>query len=108
MSTDVPPKASAAPLPPALTEPTVRVGRGWVALLFLANLGLWMSFFTPIQVLLPQQIEQISPADKEAMLGWVTALGALAAVIINPLAGALSDRSGPRLFGRTLGRRHPW
>ena len=108
MTTDVPPRSDASPLPPALAEPSVRVGRGWVALLFLANLGLWMSFFTPIQVLLPQQIEQIAPADKEAMLGWVTAIGALAAVIANPLAGALSDRSGPRLFGRALGRRHPW
>jgi MFS family permease len=108
MTTDVPPRSDASPLPPALAEPSVRVGRGWVALLFLANLGLWMSFFTPIQVLLPQQIEQIAPADKEAMLGWVTAIGALAAVIANPLAGALSDRSGPRLLGRALGRRHPW
>src|SRR5688500_20232838 len=107
MSTDVPPKASAAPLPPALTEPTVRVGRGWVALLLLANLGLWMSFATPIQVLLPQQIEQISPADKAALLGWVTALGALAAVTINPVSGARPDRSGPPLSRRIAGRRHP-
>jgi MFS family permease len=110
MTTDVPSRADAgpSPLPPALAEPTVRVRRSWVILLVLANLGLWMSFFTPIQILLPQQIELIAPADKEAMLGWVTGLGALAAVIANPLAGALSDRSSPRPFGRALGRRHPW
>jgi MFS family permease len=99
-------------LPAALAEPAVRARRGWVALLVLANLGVWMAFFTPIQVLLPQQIEAIDPARKEAMLGWVTGLGALAAVIANPLAGALSDRTGPRLGrrhgGRRLGRRHVW
>lgn len=119
MTTEVPPKAltgdDADPkratepsLPAALAEPTVRVRRRWVALLVLANLGLWMGFFTPIQVLLPAQVGEIAPGEKEAMLGWVTGIGALAAVIANPLAGALSDRSGIRLFGRALGRRHPW
>jgi MFS family permease len=99
-------------VPAALAEPTARARRGWVALLVLANLGVWMAFFTPIQVLLPQQIEAIDPTRKEAMLGWVTGLGALAAVIANPLAGALSDRTslrlGRRAGGRRLGRRHVW
>jgi MFS family permease len=97
-----------AVLPAALAEPTVRVRRGWIALIFSANLGVWMAFFTPIQILLPQQIESITPNDKEAMLGVVTGLGALAAVLANPLAGALSDRTVLRLAGRELGRRHLW
>ena len=67
-----------------------------------------MAFFTPIQVLLPQQVERIAPADKEAMLAVVTGLGALAAVLANPLAGALSDRTCLRLAGREFGRRHVW
>jgi MFS family permease len=94
--------------PAALTEPAVWVRGRWVALLVLANLGVWMAFFTPIQVLLPQQVEAIDPGHKEAMLGWVTALGAAAAVVVNPLAGALSDRTSPRLGGRAFGRRHVW
>ncbi|HEX5597856.1 MAG TPA: MFS transporter [Micromonosporaceae bacterium] len=108
--TTVNPTPAAAPtaLPAALSEPAVPVRRGWIALLFSANLGLWMAFFTPIQVLLPQQVGLIDPANKEAMLGWVTGLGALAAVVTNPLAGALSDRTCLRLFGRDLGRRHVW
>lgn len=89
--------------PRALAEPTVAVRPRWVALLVVANLAVWMGFFTPIQVLLPQQIELIDPARKETMLGWVTGLGALAAVVANPLAGALSDRTAGR-----FGRRHPW
>ncbi|WP_229402614.1 MFS transporter [Micromonospora okii] len=84
------------------------VRRGWIALIFAANLGVWMAFFTPIQVLLPQQVERIAPGDKESALALVTGLGALAAVLANPLAGALSDRTRPRLAGRELGRRHVW
>ncbi|MDG4756717.1 MFS transporter [Micromonospora sp. WMMD710] len=95
-------------LPAALAEPTVPVRRGWIGLIFAANLGVWMAFFTPIQVLLPQQIEQIAPGDKETMLAVVTGLGALAAVLANPLAGALSDRTCLRILGREFGRRHVW
>ncbi|MFF0470638.1 MFS transporter [Micromonospora zamorensis] len=97
-----------ASLPAALAEPTVPVRRGWIGLIFAANLGVWMAFFTPIQVLLPQQIEQIAPGDKENMLAVVTGLGALAAVLANPLAGALSDRTCLRVTGREFGRRHVW
>ncbi|WP_406042194.1 MFS transporter [Micromonospora sp. NBC_00898] len=95
-------------LPAALAEPTAPVRRSWIALIFAANLGVWMAFFTPIQVLLPQQIERIAPGDKEAMLAVVTGFGALAAVLANPLAGALSDRTAIRLASRHLGRRHVW
>ncbi|MBM0258672.1 MFS transporter [Micromonospora sp. 4G55] len=95
-------------LPAALAEPMVPVRRSWIALIFAANLGVWMAFFTPIQVLLPQQVERIAPLDKEAMLAVVTGIGALAAVLVNPLAGALSDRTCLRIGGREFGRRHVW
>src|ERR1051325_5681997 len=62
-----------------------------------------MGFFTPIQVLLPKQLQLIDSAHKTSLLSWVTGLGALAAVIANPIAGALSDRTSGR-----FGRRHPW
>ncbi len=94
--------------PAALAEPVTPVRRSWVGLLVAANLGLWMAFFTPVQVLLPQQVADIDPAGKEAMLSWVTGLGALAAIVVNPLAGALSDRSSLRIGRRDLGRRHVW
>jgi MFS family permease len=98
------PTAAAGPgLPAALAEPAVAVRRTWIALLVLANLGMWMALLTPIQVLLPQQVETIDPGRKETMLGIVTGLGAVAAMIVNPLAGALSDRTTLR-----FGRRHIW
>jgi MFS family permease len=92
----------------ALAEPVVPVRRSWIGLLFAANLGLWMAFYTPLQVLLPEQIEDLGVAHKELWLGVVTGVGAIVAVVVNPLAGALSDRTRPRLFGRALGRRHVW
>jgi MFS family permease len=94
--------------PAALAEPVVAVRRRWVGWLFAANLGLWMVFFTPVQILLPVQISDIGAADKEAALGWVTGIGALVAIIVNPLAGALSDRTRIVIGGRVLGRRHVW
>jgi MFS family permease len=92
-----------APAPAALAEPATRVNARWIGLLVAANLGLWMGFFTPIQVLLPEQIELIDPGHKEALLAVVTGLGAAVAVVANPIAGALSDRTAGR-----FGRRHPY
>ena len=87
----------------ALAEPVVPVRRAWIGLLFAANLGLWMALYTPLQVLLPEQIEDLGVGHKEIWLGIVTGLGAIIAVVVNPLAGALSDRTRPRLFGREYG-----
>jgi MFS family permease len=85
-------------------EPVLRVSRGWTAAISLANLGLFMAYFGPLAVLMPDQVQAISgQAHKIAAFGWVTGLGALVAVIANPLAGALSDRTAGR-----LGRRRPW
>lgn len=94
--------------PAALAEPVVPVRKSWIGLLFAANLGLWMAFFTPVQILLPEQITAIGTTGKEAALGWVTGIGAVVAIIVNPLSGALSDRTRLRVAGRPYGRRHAW
>ena len=87
----------------ALTEPVTPVGRGWVARVTLAGLGVWAGFFGPIQVLLAQQAEAVAPGDKEFVFGLVTGLGSAVSVVANPLFGALSDRTTAR-----FGRRVPW
>jgi MFS family permease len=86
-----------------LVEPRARVGGRWIALLSLANLGLWMGYFGPLQVLLPDQVEDIAGSGKTTALGIVTGLGALVAVLAGPIAGALSDATTLR-----TGRRHTW
>jgi MFS family permease len=96
-------------LSPALAEPTVHVRGGWVAGLGLASLGMWMATLTPLQVSLPQQLQDITPHHKFVALAVVSAVGAIASVIATPVAGALSDRTtGAFGFWRLRGRRHRW
>jgi MFS family permease len=93
----------------ALAEPTVHVRHGWVAGLGLASLGMWMAAYTPLQVLLPTQLQNIDPHGKIVALAVVTGFGAIASGIATPLAGALSDNTTSRYaFWRMAGRRHRW
>jgi MFS family permease len=100
-------------LPAALAEPTQPVRPSWITLLFLANIGLWLGVYAPIQVLLPEQVQSLHdhfaksgtvPSGTDAvLLSVVMGVGAIASLIANPVVGALSDRTtSPR------GRRHPW
>ncbi|WP_163510500.1 MFS transporter [Fodinicola acaciae] len=89
--------------PSALTEPRARVGKLWIALLSLSNIGLWLAFLTPVEVLLPKQVALLDPTGKVVALSWVTGAGAAVSIVANPLFGALSDRTVSR-----FGRRHPW
>jgi MFS family permease len=80
------------------------VRKAFIGTLALANLAVWMGFFTPIQLLLPDQLEEVAGDEgKVGALGLVTGVGALVAVVATPLAGALSDRTTSR-----FGRRLPW
>ncbi|HEY1622892.1 MAG TPA: MFS transporter [Streptosporangiaceae bacterium] len=90
-------------LPAALAEPVVPVRARWITLLFLANVGMWLAIYAPIQVLLPEQVQSLHHADKAALFSVVMAVGALASLIANPIIGACSDRTTHR-----RGRRHPW
>jgi hypothetical protein len=67
-------EAPAASSVPSLTaEQARRVGRRWIALIALANLGLYLAYLGPISVLLPNQIQAIAGSGhKVAVLGWVT------------------------------------
>ena len=105
--------AQSQALPKALVEPTERVKPNWITLLFLANIGLWLGVYAPLQVLLPEQVQSLHdhlaksgsvPTGTDAvLLSVVMGVGAIASLIANPVVGALSDRTtSPR------GRRHPW
>src|SRR5215471_17722397 len=105
--TEVPPVDSVSRADSAdglAAEPVRRVGKRWIALIALANLGLYLGYVGPIAVLLPNQVQAISgAAHKVVVLGWVTGIGAAVAMVTNPVAGALSDRTTSR-----FGRRRPW
>jgi MFS family permease len=99
-------------LPAALAEPTTPVRANWITLLFLANIGLWLAIYAPIQVLLPEQVASLHdhipkngvPSGADAvLLSVVMGVGAVASLVANPIVGALSDRTT-----HARGRRHPW
>jgi MFS family permease len=79
----------------ATDEPAVS-RRSWapfIAGLMLAYFGASVALFAPVQNVLPRLIESTAGASHKAVyLGLVTGLGAVAALIFNPLAGYFSDR----------------
>jgi MFS family permease len=91
----------------AFSEPTKKVTGGWIALFATAWLGIWMAQLTPIQLLLPKQIEeQLNAAawlDNVVAFGIISAIAGVCALVAFPLSGALSDRTVSR-----FGRRRPW
>lgn len=93
--------------PEALTEPTRLVSAGWIALFATAWFGIWMAQLTPIQLLLPQQIEVHVQGDhwvdKVVAFGIISGIAGVCALVAYPLTGALSDRTTSR-----FGRRRPW
>jgi len=91
----------------AFSEPTKKVTSGWIALFATAWLGIWMAQLTPIQLLLPKQIEEelnaASWIENVVAFGIISAIAGFCALIAFPLSGALSDRTVSR-----FGRRRPW
>jgi len=88
-------------------EPTKRVGGWWIAAFTVAWLGVWMAQLTPVQYLLPSQVEGLfesSTWDQTVLnFGVISGIAAVCSVIAYPLTGALSDRTTLR-----WGRRRPW
>jgi len=76
---------------------------GFVFLYALAYAVLWLALLTPIIVTLALKVQQLAPGDTTRPLSLVFGVGAIFALVSNPLFGALSDRTTSR-----FGRRRPW
>lgn len=87
----------------ALEEPTQPVSLSFQVLLGFANAGATIALLPVLFVLIPAQVNQINPQNAATNLALVLSVGAASAMIGNPLAGALSDRTTSR-----FGRRRPW
>lgn len=71
--------------------------------IFAGNTAIFTVNLAVLQVLLPTKVELIDAANKVEILGLVTGIAAIIAIIANPLAGMLSDRTVSR-----FGKRTPW
>lgn len=83
------------------------VGRRWFLLFTLAWLAIWTVQLTPVQLLLPDQLDTPGGAGTwvygVVYSGIVLGIGGLAGIVAGPLSGTLSDRTRTR-----IGRRRPW
>ncbi|MFC7262474.1 MFS transporter [Streptomyces lutosisoli] len=100
-SPELPAQDTPSPEAPATTENApakLILGLGF------AQFGAYLAVLTPVMVTLALRVSQIVPEDdRSTALGQVLALGALLAMLANPVFGALSDRTTSR-----FGRRRPW
>lgn len=87
-----------APQPPL----TPRLRRLLVSLL-PANLSIFLIWGATTGVLLQAQVQDIDPANKESNYALIAGVGALLALIAQPIAGVVSDRTRSR-----FGKRAPW
>lgn len=102
--------AANAPQPPsggmsaALAEPTRRVKVRWISGVALVSVGVNTAIFAALNQLMPLQAVAIAgESGKEGALSLAGTIGVLVAMVVNPLVGALSDRTTSR-----WGRRTPW
>ena len=92
--------------PPTVTssEPTTPVSAGFLTVYALAYTALWMALLAPVIVTLSLRVQAlVGPDDSAGSLALVSGVGALLALVGNPLVGRLSDRTTSR-----WGMRRPW
>ncbi|GAA4484391.1 MFS transporter [Microbacterium panaciterrae] len=86
---------------------TKRVGPLWMTLFTLAWLAIWTVQLTPVQLLLPLQLDTNSQGKDwisgVVWAGVVLSVGGLVGIVAAPLSGRWSDRTRSR-----WGRRRPW
>nr|WP_314841459.1 MFS transporter [uncultured Microbacterium sp.] len=98
---------ASAPEEPVFTETGTlivreKVSRTFIALLALGLFGTYLAFVTPIAISLALRVNVLAPENPE-YLGLLLGIGSLAALLVGPLGGQLSDRTRSR-----FGRRRPW
>jgi MFS family permease len=93
--------AEVANLPRAGSAP--QAGWGFISIYAVAYAGTWLALLTPIMVTLALRIRQLAPENAAGHLSLVLSVGALFALVGNPVFGRLSDSTTSR-----WGMRRPW
>lgn len=90
-------------VPSGTGEARSRVSHGFVFFYALAYAGVWLALLTPMLVTIALRVKQLAPENAAGILAMVLGIGALFALVGNPLFGRLSDRTTSR-----FGMRRPW
>jgi len=75
----------------------------FISSLIAVYFALSMAVLTPPMMTIALRVAEIAPQNKEYVLGLLLGIGAVVAILANPLAGYLSDRTRS-----ALGKRKPW
>lgn len=92
--------------PAALEESPPRTDRAswaFITVYALGYAGIWLALLTPMLVSIALRLRQLDPDSATQDLALVLSLGAIFAIVGNPIFGHLSDRTRSR-----FGRRRPW
>jgi len=88
---------------PAAASQRPPASAGFTALYALAVFGTFLALLTPPVMTLALRVAEVAPDRKESVLSLALGLGALISLVVNPIAGLLSDRTTSR-----YGMRRPW
>ncbi|MFJ1641328.1 MFS transporter [Streptomyces sp. NPDC088256] len=99
--TETLPEAPATGTPAPDVQPAAP--RRLLVALIISELLITFALATPIVATLSLKVQEIAPDRKEQVLATVMAVGSIAALLLNPVFGHLSDRTTGR-----FGRRRPW
>lgn len=92
------------PLPGSAAAPRQRAGRWFIAAFTICYITMWMALLAPLIITIALKVQLlVGPAAAPGVQALVLGVAALFALIGNPLAGRLSDRTTWR-----LGMRKPW
>src|ERR1700722_4750269 len=83
--------------------PPQRASARFVAIYALAYAALWLALLTPAMITLALRVRQLADGNPARPISLVLFAGAIAALVSNPIFGALSDRTRSR-----FGRRRPY
>jgi MFS family permease len=87
----------------AVTPERPPVSAAFITLYALAMFGTFLALLTPPVMTLALRVVEVAPGRKEEVLSLALGLGALVSILVNPVAGLLSDRTTSR-----FGMRRPW
>jgi MFS family permease len=97
-----------APPPTSVAGPEICIEqvtpvRRFIPAIMLTQFGFYVAVTTPLQVLLALHLNVIAGTSATSAFGVVSGFGALCALVFNPIAGRVSDRTRNR-----FGRRRTW
>lgn len=93
----------ATPAEPTGSVPTVFMKKGYVTVLVISYLALYLAWIAPVGFSMAVRVEALDPQNKDAVLPVVLGVSGVISLVGGPIVGILSDRTRLR-----FGKRRTW